>query len=195
VIENAIVTSPTGLVHDVCVNDVKSAKTIIGQSKPPLWTCAGNITVTVQNQGNFTESFPVTLYANLTVIGTQNVNNLLSGVSKNLTFVWTTTNTTTMGNYTIRAYATPIAGLETNTTNNNYVDGIVHVGLAGNIDYPGGGGGGKLVDMIDLWLIQGKFGAIIGDARYVPNYDIDNDGKIQMIDMWITQKNFGQFEP
>lgn len=52
-----------------------------------------------------------------------------------------------------------------------------------------------MVDMVDVWLVQKCYGAIIGDARYVLNYDLDNDGKIQMIDLWIAQKHFRQIEP
>jgi hypothetical protein len=46
--------------------------------------------------------------------------------------------------------------------------------------------------MIDLWLIQKCYGARIGDPRYNPNMDIDDNGKIEMIDLWIAHKKYGQ---
>ena len=85
-------------VHDVAVTNVTSAKTIIGQSY------GGNITVTAQNLGDFSENFNVTTYANVTFTGTLNFD-LMSGSTASKLFVWNTTGFA-YGNCTLKAAAT-----------------------------------------------------------------------------------------
>jgi hypothetical protein len=83
-----------------------------------------HLNATLANEGYFAEAVNITLYANSTIIGTQNVT--LTGRSEStVIFMWNTTNSLT-GNYTISAYAEPVPG-ETNTTDNLYVDGIVQI--------------------------------------------------------------------
>jgi len=84
-------------VHDIAVRGiVASATAILGENV--------TIDVTVANEGNFTETFDVTVHANTTQIGTQTVTNLATADSSTLTFIWSTTGITA-GSYTINATA------------------------------------------------------------------------------------------
>jgi len=82
-------------IHDVGVTKlVVPATAILGD----LVT----INVTVANEGNFTETFNVTVYANITLVGTQTDIALTSGDRTTLTFNWNTIGIVE-GNYTINA--------------------------------------------------------------------------------------------
>lgn len=84
--------------HDVAVSKIVTVPTaILGDLV--------EINVTVRNEGNFTESFDVTVYSNTTLVETQ-LTNLTRGAKKSLTFYWNTTNTVA-GKYIINATALP----------------------------------------------------------------------------------------
>jgi len=172
-------------VHNIAVTSVTPSKTVVGQGY------SLNATVTVANQGDYTETFNVTIYANPIIGEIYNID-LTSGNFTTVPFTWNTTGFA-KGNYTISAVADTVPN-ETDTADNSFADGVVHVGVPGNVNYFDGS---RMVDMIDLWLIQKYYGAVKGQPGplYVPNYDIDDNGKIDMIDLWIAQKNFGQTEP
>ena len=111
---------------DVAVLDVTPSKTVVDLGDRV------NITARVENQGDYTESFNVTAYADLEttiigdeiVIGKQEVT-LTSGVSTTITYVWDTTGVP-YGNYTISAGATPVLS-ETDTADNLFTDGKILV--------------------------------------------------------------------
>jgi len=167
-------------IHDVAITNVAPFKTIVGQGY------SLNINVTVENQGDYTETFNVTAYANTTTIETKEVT-LTSGNSTTITFTWNTTGFA-KGNYTISAYAWHVLG-ETDTTDNNYTDGWVMVAMVGDVN------GDAKVDMIDIWLVARAYGRNLGDPEYEPNLDIDCNGKIDMIDLLIAAKNYGKTDP
>jgi hypothetical protein len=84
-------------VHDVAVTKmVAPATALVGENV--------TIDVTVANEGNYTETFDVTVTANTTQIGTQTVTNLTRGSRIIRTFTWNTTGITA-GNYTLNATA------------------------------------------------------------------------------------------
>ncbi|MEM2702777.1 MAG: dockerin type I domain-containing protein, partial [Candidatus Bathyarchaeia archaeon] len=168
-------------IHDIATTNLTPLKTIVGQG----YTM--NINVTVANQGDFTETFNVTLYANTTEIVTKEII-LESGGSATITFAWNTTGFA-KGNYTIWAYAWPVPG-ETNTEDNTkYFDEIVKVTIPGDVD------GDFKVKMDDIMLLVKAFGSKIGQPKYDPNCDINYDGKISMDDIMIAVKNFGKHYP
>lgn len=83
------------------------------------------ITVTVQNQGNFNESFNVTAYYDDTIIESKTVNALSSVSYLTLTFLWNTTGVAG-GQYQIKAEASIVPG-EVDTSDNFYADGWITV--------------------------------------------------------------------
>jgi len=94
------------------------------------------LNATVANEGYFVETVNITLYANSTIVGTQNIT--LTGRSENtVIFIWNTTNSLT-GNYTISAYTWPVPG-ETDTADNTFFDGLVVI-----VPATTGGGGGRM---------------------------------------------------
>jgi hypothetical protein len=186
----AVATSPLG-VHDVAVTNVTTSKT---GCSPRETVGQGNIchiNVTVQNQGNFTESFNVTAYANATSIKSQNIT-LVSGASTILTFTWNTTGFA-YNNYTISAVADTVYG-ETETLDNTYTNGTLHVGIPGDIN------GDRKVDVKDVYAVGKAYGTSLEGPNppgrtYSPNCDINCDYKVDVKDYYIPCKNYGLGEP
>jgi PKD repeat protein len=110
--------STQGFIHDLEVTNITPSKTVTSQGD------SIRINVTVKNLGDLTEDFNVTIYANFTLICSQETS-LANQTSTSLAFVWNTTGFT-IGNYTIGAYAWPVQG-ETITDNNFLVNGTVEI--------------------------------------------------------------------
>jgi hypothetical protein len=168
-------------VHDIAIADVTSSKTVVGQG----YNLTVNVAIT--NQGNFTETFSVTAYANDTVIDTQQVSTLNATDQTSLTFTWNTTGLA-YGNYTLRVYAWPVLG-EDNTADNNFTLGIVHVTIPGDIDDD------LKVGLPDLVLLAQAYSFKLGDAEWNPNSDIDGDGTVGLSDLVILAQHYGQHYP
>jgi len=174
------------IAHDISIPDVTPSKTIVGQG------FSLNINVTLANQGNYTETFNVTAYANTTMIETKQVT-LTSGTyfvpfTVTLTFTWKTTGFA-KGNYIISAYALPVPG-ETDKADNNCTDGWVMVTWQGDLTdenhlTPPGGVPDMKVDENDLWYFCGAFIDYYKiPSRLDANCDFNNDGKMDEDDLW-----------
>jgi len=188
-------TPPSG--HNVAVISVVPSKTVVGQG----YSCS--ITVYGVNRGEYSETFNVTVYANTTIIGSENVT-LPSGNSTTMAFTWNTSGFA-YGNYTVSAYAWPVQG-ETDTGDNTFTDDTITISHLGDIN-----GDGKC-DIQDLARVSGAFGSRRVndpyDPRYgqywhtvtcstcphTPNADITNDAKIDIQDLARTSANFGWHE-
>jgi len=180
--------------YDITTTNVTPLKTIVGQGY------STQIDVNVTNKGDFTETFNVTVYANTTIIGSENVT-LPAGNSTTMAFTWNTAGFA-YGNYTVSAYAWPVPG-ETSTSDNTFSDGTVIISHVGDIT-----GDGKC-DIQDLARVSAAFGSLRindpDDPRYgqywhpvtcptcphTPNADITNDAKIDIQDLARTSANFG----
>jgi len=182
--------APVG-IHDVAVVNITLSKTIVGQGY------SMNITVTIENQGTFTETLNLTIFYNNIAIILPNGKNyttiqLANGTSTSITFMWNTTGVA-KGNYTISAYAWPVPS-ETDTTDNTLMDGWVIVAMIGDVTGPDGWPDGK-VNMRDIGAIARCFGTQAGDPDYNANYDIVYDGKIDMRDIGLAARHFGETDP
>jgi len=104
--------------RDTAITDVESSKTVVGQGY------SLGINVTVENQGDYTETFNITAYANETVINIKEMT-LTSGDSTVITFTWNTTGFP-VGNYTLKVIADQVPG-EIDIEDNTFIDGIVTV--------------------------------------------------------------------
>ena len=113
---SATVTAIPG--HDIGIYDITTSETVVFQGDILF------IYVTVEDLGNDTETFNVTVYADSTSIASQNAT-LASGGLIVITFIWNTTDVV-FGYYTISAEASVVPG-ETNTSNNILIDGAVQV--------------------------------------------------------------------
>jgi hypothetical protein len=168
-------------VHDVAVTDVKPYKTVVGQGYTT------NINVTVANQGDYTETFNVTIYVNTTAIASQNVT-LTSGSSPTITFTWnTTTPPVDKGNYTISAKADlHPPEIDDDPSDNIYIDGIVTVAISGDVN------GDKIVNVSDLYALSKAYNSTPTSLNWNPNADINNDFIINTLDLEILSKNYGK---
>jgi len=97
--------------HDIAIVDVVPEETTIEQNQTM------SINVTVVNEGDYTETFNVTLYYDSTQIGFQTLS-LNASESTVLTFEWNTTGVP-YNNYTLSAHASKVP-VETDTQDNTY---------------------------------------------------------------------------
>jgi len=162
--------------HNIAVLNIELNKTIIGRG--PIQ----KIDVEVTNLGSFPQTFSVTVYINTTVTQTQLVT-LAVGNSTILRFYLDTTDFA-YGNYTISAYAAPVPD-ETDTDNNTYINGMVLLTIAGDVD------GDRDVDMFDFGTFAYHYATVTGDPRYLPEADFDNDGDVDMFDFGTLAANYG----
>jgi hypothetical protein len=171
--------------HDIAIANVNLSKSILGLGY--------NLSIypTLQNEGFFAETFNVTVYANDTQVETQPAT-LTNGTSTNVTFILNTTGFA-YGNYTISVYAWPVPG-ETSTADNNFTGGWVMVSIVGDITGPSGWPDGKC-DMRDVAAVARLFGVNSPDPRYNPNYDINDDWKINIKDFSRVARRFGEHYP
>ena len=116
-----------GTVHDVAVTAVG-----VGGLVPPGVTT--NVTITVSNAGNATETFTLALtdQATAQTIGSRTISSLAASAGSNVVFSWSTAGAA-IGYHPLQAVATVVAG-ETSTANNtNTASVIVANGLETNI--------------------------------------------------------------
>jgi hypothetical protein len=166
------------IYRDVAVTSVISSRT---------WVYKGwevNVTVTVKNLGNVSETFDVNATYDGNLIGTQTVVDLPPTNEISLIFTWDTSSVA-YGNYTLAGKAT-IVPFEFNPVNNVYVDGVIQIRLLGDIN-----GDGK-VDIKDLAIAAKAFGSYVGSPTYNPDADVNQDGVIDIRDLAIIAKNFGK---
>jgi hypothetical protein len=172
--------------HDVVVTHVTTCKDgcvpwpIIGRGY------TAHVYVTVSNQGDFSENFQVTVYANITLIGTTTVVNLASNTQTTLTFLWNTTGWV-KGNYTINAYAAIVPD-ETDVADNNFVGGVVKVGVPGDVNND------NVCNMRDIGLCCSFFMATPGH-NWNPNCDITDDHIVNMRDIGLACSSFMKPDP
>jgi hypothetical protein len=188
--EENIRLDPDGMIilpHNLRVTNVRPLKTIVGQG------FLLNITVTAANHGDFTETFNVTIYANATYIGSQNIT-LTKGASATITFTWNTAGFA-KGNYIINAYAWPVQG-EIDTEDNNRTGGTVLVNVAGDISGPGPPQGvpDGIVNIRDINYLVQLFMTRPPNWRD-PNADINGDLVVNIRDIYIVVQNFNKRWP
>jgi hypothetical protein len=168
------------LQHKVTLRSSALAKTILGKG----YTI--NINATIQNQGDYDETFNVTLYSNTTAITTQAVT-LTSGNFTTITFTWNTAGLG-CGNYTIWAYAWSVRG-KRDIADNTLVYGTVRLTIPGDVD------GNFLVDIYDVTAICICYDSKIGERMYYDNCDLDSNGIIDIYDVTTACIYYGQAYP
>jgi hypothetical protein len=186
------------LIHDIAVINVSPFKIVVYQGY------FVSINVTVENQGDYTETFSVTVKCDLTLIDTKTVIDLAPEATQTLTFNWNTTGFTP-ANYTISAVADTVPG-ETDVVDNICIDGWVLVAILGDVNLDG------IVDIYDGVLVAAAVGArLITDPEdprfgeywhdepcsrcpHNPLADINQDGIIDNLDLKIVEENLGRTE-
>jgi len=164
-------------VHDIATTKVTSSKAVVGQGYNLY------INVTITNEGNFTETFNVTVYANTTEIETREIT-LSDGNSTIIMFTWVSTGVP-YGNYTLKAVADTVPG-EVDTDDNTHVDSTVYVGIPGDINADG------IVDIFDALTLAGAFGSEPGYPNWNPDADLVVDEIIDIFDALALAGNYGE---
>lgn len=171
---------PYGGTHDVGIDNITRSKIVVGQGYNL------SISIKIINYGFQTETFNLTVYANIVPIQSITDIALSSRNSTVITFTWNTTGFA-YGNYTIKAEITTVPG-ETDTTDNTYVDNIVLVTIPGDCN------GDKTVNILDIGCISAHWypGPPVGPLGYHPNADADGDGAVDIFDIGIASAHWGE---
>ena len=144
---------------------------------------ACNINVTAANQGDYAETFNVTIHANTTSVASQTIT-LGNGTSTTITFSWNTTGFA-KGNYSIDAEAGSVPG-ETDTADNTLLDGWIFVAMPGDINADG------IVDIFDIATVALAFGSTPSDPNWNSIADINNDNIVDIFDIVVVALHFGE---
>jgi len=151
------------------------------------WTV--NVTVTVKNKGNFTESFTVyAFYGNATgnyTIGSASVENLAVGIETTKTIAWNLANAKWCNNYVIYANTSVIVG-DVDLSNNCKKDGnlkVKHDADANNDNW---------VDIDDQQILGWSWQKGVGDPGYDARADFSFDAFVDVDDLQILSWNWQQ---
>lgn len=152
----------------------------------PTWESNLDINVTVKNQGSTTENTTLTVYANTTLIGTENITNLAPLASTTLTFNWDVPDsipkTHPYPTYVMKANTTAVAN-ETDTTDNTLNKTVT-------VQWPGDCDGDGHVNQTDEDILSDSWMKSYPDPAYDPRADFDGDGIVQlMYDLIILSQN------
>jgi len=167
-------------IHDVAVTLILPSKDVI---------CLGysmNFTVTVENQGSYSELIDVTLYLNNSLIGSSSIN-LAKGNVSSIVFVWNTAGSI-KGKYRVLAAVTEVLG-EQDVADNLVLDGFVTVTMLGDIAPQFG-----VVDIFDIVTIATAFGSTPSSPNWNRNADINNDRIIDIFDITVVALHFGEVQ-
>jgi len=161
--------------HDVAVINIKPSKNVVA---PRL---SVPITVTVANQGDFTETFNITVYADDIIIGTQTVSSARTVTL--LTFTWNMTDVKTK-TYMISAEVSIVLG-EVDTADNYLANVTIEI-------IPDLNGDGK-VDIYDIALAAAAYGSKQGDSNWNPYADLAPPyGRIDIYDLVTCAYHYGK---
>jgi len=128
-LDGIITVKPPALLHDIAIISVVPSLTEVKVGDSVA------ISIEVKNEGNFSETFSVTAYADLNItvlgdelaVGTQSDVTLTNGTSTTLTITWDTKGVSA-GTYTISARVPPVADeREADKVDNTKVDDVVKV--------------------------------------------------------------------
>jgi len=182
--------------HDVAVTNVRPYKTLIGGGGYGM-----NITVTVANQGDFTETFDVAIYANATFIQATRIT-LTSGNSAAINLKFNTTGFV-KGNYTISAVASIVPD-EIDIYDNTLADVTIRVRVGVPCDVTGSvsiGVPDDVCNMRDIGYICAHFMTTPLSTNWDPNCDVtgpnarEPDGVVNMRDIGEACANFLNTDP
>jgi parallel beta-helix repeat protein len=176
--------------HDIAVTNVSTSKSgclpmpNVGQNQTV------RVNISVENQGDFTETFNVTAYATNLVstyaIGQQTVT-LTAHTSTSITIVWNTLGFA-RSNYTLSAVADIVLG-EADTADNTKVDGVIWVNLIGDVNCD------DYVGIDDTFTIASHFAQDPSHPDWNTNCDLNDDDYVGIDDIFTAASHFGEENP
>ena len=143
-----------------------------------------NVTVTVTNEGNSTQSFSLNIYFNATLMVTMNITSLVANTNATVT-VAVNTSTIIWGKYVLSAEVPPLP-YETHTADNNLTDGIVTVNVPGDLN------GDGVVNILDAILMSLAYGSTPGAPNWNPDADLNGDNVVNILDAILLGNYFGR---
>jgi hypothetical protein len=123
-----------------------------------------NVTVTVKNNGEFSESFYLKAYRNTTLIDTINVTDLGVGEEVTVIIPWNTSFLIAGKSWRISAEAVVVG--DVNPADNVFVDGLVYIKMIGDANADG------IVDIFDVVAAAAAFGSVEGDPNWNSQADV-----------------------
>ncbi len=161
---------------EIVVKDLQTSKAILGRGY------AEAVNVSFENLGGKIEAFIATIYANSTLIYSEQFTIGMANLT--ISFDWNSSKFA-YGVYTLRAYAEPCPG-ETNTANNSAATGNLTLTVPGDLtcDFS--------VDVYDAIILASSYGSKPGSLNWNPNSDINNDNFVDIYDALILAGNFGK---
>jgi len=184
--------SPYPSIHAVATTSLTSAKTIIGQG------FTTQVRAQFANPGHFSETFNVTVYANLTPIAAQAFS-LEGGEAVTVIITWNTT-LCAKGKYWLAATATPVLG-EIDTSDNTFnLTQWITIAMVGDVSGSTLGTPDGKVDIRDLAAMAKSYGTYSGDPHYNINYDLTGptlgvpDNEIDSADLALAATNYGKID-
>jgi hypothetical protein len=188
--------TPTNVVtvsHDISVSQATLGKTILGEN------CLANISVTIENHGNYDKTVDVTAYADSDFISRSANLTLPSGNSTTITLIWDSSGFS-KGNHAIVVHADTVPN-EGHSENNDYIAGTAYLGILGDIN------GDGTVEMMDFYVLCNHYnhappdGHSPGSLEYHECLNADiyttpwGDGVIEMMDFYVMAQNYGKSIP
>jgi len=173
--------------HDIAVTKITTLYDT--EAVFPCWENDLNITVTVQNEGYYTENFTVTTYINNTLLGTENVTNLAPGANTTTpTYTWDVPDSIPYDYpypiYVIKANVTAVPG-EGETADNTLTKIITE-------QWPGDCNGDGHVNETDEDILGAAWYKEYPDPEYDPRADFNGDGEVKLPDLVKLAKNKGK---
>jgi hypothetical protein len=166
----------TGITN-IALKELSASKTIVGKGYPL------RVYLTMENQGDLTETLNVTMFANYTLIENKTVS-LASHSLTIITFTWNTSDSA-FGNFTINAAADILPG-ETNTTDNTLIYRWIVLTIPGDVN------GDGTVDIFDAIVVAGVFSSNPKSSNWDPRADINDDAIVDIYDAILLAGNFGR---
>lgn len=167
------------LIRDVAITELS----MYPMAVYPGWVV--NISITIKNEGNLTESFTVILYYNNSVLGFVNVKDLYPNEKRTIFFYWNTTGLPECSKYVLSAEVKPLP-YEIDLKDNYLANGYVKIKILGDIN-----GDGK-VDIRDVSVVASAFGSFPNHSRWNSDADLNKDGLVNIRDIAMVCANFGR---
>ena len=143
-----------------------------------------NLSVTVANLGDYTESTRINCYANNTIIYGQPFT-VTAGQTTTVTVSWNSTGGLP-GYYNLRALIIPVQGEFLTSNNSINASTSLPLSFRGDVNRDG------KVDIADLSTVAAHFGSVLGSTNYLAAADLNGNGKIDIVDLTLCATDFGK---